>query len=288
MSNTIRDRGTRSFKSHLSRLLHWRYTSPGNAESYPPEQWNHLKSLYDTLLLRVMLDQLLGTPDRIGVSSSVNYELSAMQHDTNGLPDTRELDWLRPTDPKQALLTKIRDMKAPLLCQAVVHSLTRSAMKARHFLSWITGYSACSAAFALAYILVIDPSIQTGTECFQRTVERTPHMYSTVQSSSPFNNTKSENSTEKGFEALMKDALSILDTVGKQFSRLSEYKTVIQALHHRALATRRSERDEGDDTSSEALRTMGPTTPRYMRNLVKAMVDQLHASPLDNVEFQRL
>lgn len=270
MSNTIRDGSNRSFKSHLSRLLHWRYTSPGNAESYPPEQWYHLKSLYDTLLLRVMLDQLLSVTKQFQAPGSASRESNLPQIFMSTSPDHRELDWPRPTGPNLVLIDRLREMKAVLLCQAVIHSLTRSAMKTRHFLSWITGYSACSAAFALVYLLAVDPSIRTGTECFQRTSERTPRGCSNVQYSSPFNSTQPDDSHDRGFEDLMKETLSILDTVGKQFSRLSEYKTVIQALHHRASATHQTGSDGFHDPSLD----MGPTVPRSMRNIVKAIVDQ--------------
>lgn len=207
MSEVIKDRATHPFRHQLSRLMHWRCTAPEQVEPYPPEQRSHLKSIYDTLLLRVMIDQI--------VYSSIG---DAQHAENAGYATVR-------SSTTEVIRHKNYPEDADLYttCAAVVSSLTRVTMRDRTFLPWLTGYSAFSAALVLLYLrakahVTTSPSARMNL----------PEPYSIGQFTALTPDSAWFSGTHE--EDPLRDAVAVMAIVGRQFTRVAKYKASVIKL----------------------------------------------------------
>lgn len=128
MSHVIWNDESRGFDSHLNRLLHWRTTTPSLTTSSLQKMYDHQTSLFNTLMLRAMIEQALIWSHGESFTASSN----------------------QPSD-RMAREERLRGMRVLEICQAVVKSLDRNTMSGRSYLSLITGYTAFSTGLTLQY-----------------------------------------------------------------------------------------------------------------------------------------
>lgn len=222
MSEVVKDRAKHPFRHHLSLAIHWRSTAPGQAEPYPPEQWGHIKSLHDTLLLRVMIDQVINvSPGHYfrqqkdtGFPQHQVYTQHVHDADTSALPSSLATPLERAPQDAEMYST----------CQAVVSSLTRATMRDRAFLSWLTGYSAFSAALLLLYLAAKA----------RKTASTSPALpTSGVQFASNLNQSPADSAWHPGAyeDDPLQGAVAVMAVVGRQFSRVARYKAFVIKLH---------------------------------------------------------
>lgn len=214
MSEITRDRAAHSYRYHLSRLVHWRCTAPEHVEPYPPEQRSHLKSIYDTLLLRVMIDRIVHGGD---ASDKEEDDGICLRGSSN--PNATPLN--ASNNPDDSL----RDTDILATCQAVVSSLTRVTMRDRAFLPWLTGYSAFSAALVLLYLQAktrFAASPNAG-------VMQSDNWPTGALTESPFDYSYGSVTRD---EDHFRDAVAVMAIVGRQFTRIAKYKAFVIKLRN--------------------------------------------------------
>lgn len=210
MSEVFEDRGRKVFPYHLSHLLHWRASAPERLEAYPVAQSEHLQSLYHTLLLRITINQI--TNDQQQQPDNVTVSTSPWTLQSNDSPAAR---YLRPTE----MAGVQHNMKLLATCQAVVKSLNRTSMKHRSVLSWVTGYSAASAAFGLLFWIASQESERNSMSVQVGSLEGQASAQGPLAPA-----------TWQCYGEILDDALSVLATVGRQFSRMVHYHRIIHYL----------------------------------------------------------
>lgn len=253
MSEVIKDRASRPFRHHLSRLMHWRCTAPEQVEPYPPEQRSHLKSIYDTLLLRVMIDQIVYTS---------NGDLQHEEHAGNATA-------ISSTSATIAHGTSPEDANLYTTCQAVVSSLTRVTMRDRTFLPWLTGYSAFSAALVLLYLRA-KTHVTTSPSSRLQLPEPYPigHFTASTPDSAWFSGTHEEDP--------LRDAVAVMAIVGRQFTRVAKYKASVIKL--RDLIS--SQTPAKDDLRVEVAEMIDGSGPDHLRRLVNITLSWINKPEL--------
>jgi len=241
------------FRHYLSRLMHWRCTAPEQIEPYPPEQRSHLKSIYDTLLLRVMIDQIV-------YSSNGN-----LQHEENGRGPTAGNS--TPGSIKRGTAPEDADLHTA--CQAVVSSLTRVTMRDRTFLPWLTGYSAFSAALVLLYLRA-KTQVTTSPSSRLQPPEPYPigHFAASTPDSAWFSGTHEEDP--------LRDAVAVMAIVGRQFTRVAKYKASVIKLRDLISSQARNK----DDLRTETAEMIDSSGPDHLRRLVNITLSWAHISEL--------
>ena len=143
MSSIVADHGEQPFESHLSHLLHWRTSTPKPSSTNLLDAYSYLTSLYHTMMLRISIDQIARSHKSGLLVSQPEY------HEVNVSILRR---WTKASD---YALEQMKRLELIETCRAVIQSLNRASMKKRSFLSWITGYSALSAALVILYHLSV-------------------------------------------------------------------------------------------------------------------------------------
>lgn len=151
----------------------------------------------------------------------------------------------------------VADHELLATCEAVISSLTRSDMKDRAFLSWLTGYSAFSAALCLVYLA----SRRRHRSAPERTLPS-----QTVESGrrslpEPF---RQGNET---YEELFRDAAQVMTIVGRQFTLIADYRTFVTKLRTELLSNEYT--NEG--LMEEIASTMTRSSPGHLRSFAFAL-----------------
>ena len=127
LSSILQEAEGGEFRYHLSRLLHWRASTPSRSIPGFEKAQAHETSLFNTLMLRAAIQQIV-------ISTDVHFD-SVLS----------PIGYLRPRRDE------ICQMRLLEICQAVVQSLDRHTQIGRPYLSVTTGYSAFSVGLAVLY-----------------------------------------------------------------------------------------------------------------------------------------
>lgn len=248
MSTIIRDHATLPLGHHLGRIIHWRSTAPEYLEPYPPDQEGHLKSIGDTLLLRAIIDQIV----------YVKGEESCDSGRGNANPSSfhrMSLDGTAATTSSSGLQESVvREIDLYSICNAVVSSLTRASMRDRAFLSWLTGYSAFSAALGLLYCSAKEK---------RKACTASPFLFNETRldieaNLSPFSVQWAQEQTS------LQGAVNVMAVVGRHFPRVAQYKSVVTQLHTLITAEAAPNHSQGHRSLMEV---MDSASPDHLRRL---------------------
>jgi hypothetical protein len=185
-----------NFEESLSQLIYWRTSTPSFEESDLKQVHLYLTSLYHTLVLRFVINEInsaysFGSNLDLETTVYVGYPLCP--GGVSSLPPAK--------DERHHL----ERTKLLAVCHAVSRSLDRRHMAGRHYLSITTGYSALSMALVTLYGIYVNSSL-----------------------------VEVPSSHLEWDDARAKDILDIafhkLDIVGRQFPRLHEYQNLIEQL----------------------------------------------------------
>lgn len=239
LSSMTSDRGRQPFAHHLGRLLDWKLNatfklpappSPTEDASLVSQVFaEHQASLHSTLLLRIIIDQI---------------NAAGQREITRSAPPAR--------------MEQIRNLRAVGSCRNVLEHLNRASMKTRPFLSWITGYSALSAAIAILYVLGVCKALEIPDHGVPELWSKEEHCshYSTGQTPAADGYVSNGNI---GPDALLLEACQILSNVGRQFPRMSDYCRLVLDIR-KAIRNR----DLGHIPSSDI-------KPGHLRKIVEAL-----------------
>jgi hypothetical protein len=255
MSEVIKDRASHPFRHHLSRLMHWRCTAPGQVEPYPPEQRSHLKSIYDTLLLRIMIDQI--------VYSSTG---DIRREENPGSPSHHlPMDATARSSASGTMRhgTSLEEADLYTTCQAVVSSLTRATMRDRNFLPWLTGYSAFSAALVLLYLRAKAHSKSPSSRLQPPEQYPIGHFTASTPDSAWFSGAHEEDP--------LRDAVAVMAIVSRQFTRVAKYKASVVKLRD-LISSPALAKDNVQVDMAEMIDDFGPEHLRHLLNITLSWI----------------
>ncbi|KAL2113716.1 hypothetical protein VUR80DRAFT_2685 [Thermomyces stellatus] len=124
------------FNTHLGHILHWRASTPEHTDGPVDELYGYQTSLYNTLMLRLLLRWIVLSDDWQTLDDACGPGQESIRRSPEDM--RRMLQWM-----KQHRLFET--------CRAVAQSLNRHSMRRRPFLSMITGYSALTMALVAMY-----------------------------------------------------------------------------------------------------------------------------------------
>lgn len=198
------------FDDYLGHVLYWRNCTPSHEDSSTREVYQYQTSLFHTLMLRIATLEIL-KPYRfqesdIGYGCSVSY---VPPEPSTPLPSS-------PAEARASELARVKRLNFENISRAVARSLDRNRMVGRHFLSFLTGYSAFSMALAALYCAVIDIPPLPST--------------SWAASTTPYDDRIGDRTQARTQTALVDIACQKLEIAGRQFPRLHEYRRIVQSL----------------------------------------------------------
>ncbi|KAH7085972.1 D-isomer specific 2-hydroxyacid dehydrogenase, partial [Paraphoma chrysanthemicola] len=186
-----------SFDESLSRLIHWRASTPSFKDDNLKQVYLFQTSLYHTSVLRLVINEINAA---YSFGSSLDLQTTVYIGYQESCQDA--IGSLQPPKDEKYHLERIALLS---VCQAVSRSLDRRHMAGRHYLSITTGYSALSMALITLYGIYVNSN-------------------SIEMLSDPL----------EWDDAVAKDILDIafqkLDIVGRQFPRLHEYQNLVDQL----------------------------------------------------------
>jgi hypothetical protein len=201
MSSVISHVSERNFEEHLGELLHWRISTPSHVSTLERER-GYQTSLYNTLLLRIIIDQI-GSQRHLTHSQSSPHSQPMLLGVSVDTTQDR-------TSTIQARIRQSRAVRLMETCKAVVESLGRWDMRKRAFLSWVTGYSAFSTSLAVLYHITLDMPQN-------RDVPGLPHALTEEEPNSAANR-------------MLNDMLQTLAIVARQFPRMTDFRRIIVGI----------------------------------------------------------
>jgi len=206
LSEVVADKGSHSFAHHLSHLLHWQAGTISATEACPAKEKAYFTSLYNTLLLRIIIDQIR-TSRRLAENASdgVRGEFASSTYSLAVLNGGQKI-------PMRIFET----------CLAVIRSLNRTAMRQRSFLSWITGYSALSVALGALYCMIYGEGMS----------ESENFSIGSLAMSSPYSVRSDRRIQDSQSGELLHVACRNLEVVARQFPRMQTYRQLVLNLQH--------------------------------------------------------
>lgn len=144
------------FDSQLGHILHWRALTPEHTDGSLDELYGYQTSLYNTLMLRLLLRRI-----------AIPHDLETLGDGAGpGQRSSRQY----PEEMKQTLQW-MKQHRLPETCRAVAQSLNRHSMRRRPFLSMMTGYSALTMALVAMYWPAVAKIADSGPEEVSRSLE---------------------------------------------------------------------------------------------------------------------
>lgn len=198
MSSAIYDK-SRPFEHHLGLALSWRASVKTDDKTMEREA-SYQKSVYNTLLLRMAIDQVNLEASHHGSSSPQRFD------EFTPTAFSAQDDSLRQT--VKADMDVVLHCRLIHLCRASINGLGRPEERKRSFLSWITGYSVFSGALGILYytsLLTLAGSLHI------------PII---------------DNAADEILDAnqMLNDIMLKLRVVARQFPRMNDFRRIVAAL----------------------------------------------------------
>ncbi|KAG9254175.1 D-isomer specific 2-hydroxyacid dehydrogenase [Emericellopsis atlantica] len=288
-STTRPSRGTASdFEHFLGRALHWRTSGPPHDDPLVRSSYLFQTSLYNTLVLRISVRELLAGFDFDDASS--DGLAACFRH------------W--PADGWVVEQRRVSRLKLPSICTAVARSLNRTRMSGRSYLSLLTGYSAVTMALACLYCLAVRIRLlaaggqNSGSQGTARadSLHFSPAAFGASLYESPgqawpaFNNPRTWRSAGTGgsqdhvvlsdeygqLDMMLGIAISKLDVVGRQFPRIHEYRTIVLNIRSFLVALSKQQMGELDESLQDHIDAVTSCAkdvgPIHLQQLTAAVV----------------
>lgn len=253
LSTATSQESSTDFDDYLGHVLYWRNCSPSHEDPATREVYKYQTSLFHTFMLRIAILEILKSyrfPESDGGHGVPVYHVP--REPKSALPlsgdDSGVSEWAR-----------VKRLNLENICGAVARSLDRDRMVGRHFLSFLTGYSAFSMALATLYCAIIDVARLLPT--------------SSEASATPYVDRVGDAGRARTRDALIEIACQKLEVAGRQFPRLQEYRRVVQKIGM-AVDRRQAGQDPGRsaqeiDPIQDMVAGIGPP---YLRHLAQVIM----------------
>lgn len=270
LSSVTSKHKVRDFEFCLGQILHWRASAPPRWDDTLERLCAHQTSLYNTLLLRVAIQQITSP-----------YDFQEFEDGTGRIRYVNHQAQFSSCIPTHDILmaeqNRIKKLRLFEICRSVSQSLDRPTMVRRPFLSMTTGYSAFSMALATLYCCaVISRAQQDGvcersgnTACRPSCRDR---ILRTAETNGDRNDAMRHKEGESEGEVpeadrLLETACQKIDIVGRQFPRMQDFRKTIELLRSVVNLPCADPGDSHKTATREMIQDIGPC---HLRELAQA------------------